>query len=232
MSHWEPAVVNLTVDLVVLTVRQEALHVLVVERGVEPYLGQLALPGGFVQADEDIPLAAARELEEETHIRPGPLHLEQLGTYAKPGRDPRGRIVTVAYLAIAPDLPLPKGDSDAAEAAWTPVGDLVSADQSHLAFDHDEILRDGVERARSKLEYTTLATAFCPATFTLSELRRVYEVVWGVSLDPRNFQRKVLGTAGFVKPTDQLRRQEAGRPARLFARGEATLLYPSILRAH
>jgi 8-oxo-dGTP diphosphatase len=231
VSHWEPPVANLTVDLVVLTVRQDALQALVVERGVTPYLGQLALPGGFVRADEDVPLAAERELEEETHISPGPLHLEQLQTYAKPGRDPRGRIVTVAYLAIAPDLPLPRGDTDAAGAAWMSVDKLVAGD-GNLAFDHDEILLDGVERARSKLEYTTLAAAFCPAMFTLSELRRVYEVVWGVPLDPRNFQRKVLGTAGFVVPTDQMRRQEAGRPARLYTRGEATLLYPSIMRTH
>jgi 8-oxo-dGTP diphosphatase len=231
VSHWEPPVANITVDLVVLTVRHDALHVLVVERGVEPYLGQLALPGGFVQTDEDVPMAAARELEEETHIPADLLHLEQLRTYAAPGRDPRGRVITVAYLAIAPNLPLPKGDTDAVRAEWVPVASLTGPGR-HLAFDHDDILRDAVERARSKLEYSTLATAFCTETFTIGDLRRVYEVVWDVPLDPRNFQRKVLSTAGFVVATEQMRRQEAGRPARLYTRGKATVLRPSILRTH
>jgi 8-oxo-dGTP diphosphatase len=231
VDQWEPPVANITVDLVVLTVRQDAFQVLLVERGVEPHRGRLALPGGFVQAEEDLPQAAARELEEETHIAAGPLHLEQLGTYAKPGRDPRGRVITVAYLAIAPDLPRPTADTDAAGAIWLPVTDLTGM-SPHLAFDHDQILNDGIERARSKLEYTTLATAFCAPRFTLSELRRVYEVVWGTPLDPRNFQRKVLGTAGFVVPTNDFRRQDAGRPARLYARGKALALYPSMLRTH
>jgi 8-oxo-dGTP diphosphatase len=227
----EPAVAQVAVDLVVLTVRQDALQVLVVERRFEPFAGQVALPGGFVHADEDLPTAAARELEEETHVPPGPLHLEQLATYGRPGRDPRGRVITVAYLAIAPDLPVPHGDTDAARADWTPVTKLTT-DGDQLAFDHDAILRDGIERARSKLEYTTLATAFCAEKFTIGELRRVYEVVWGVPLDPRNFQRKVLGTAGFVEATDEIRRQEAGRPARLYRKGTETVLYPSILRSH
>jgi 8-oxo-dGTP diphosphatase len=214
---------------VVLTVRQDTLQLLVIERGIDPYAGYLALPGGFVQEDEDLPDAARRELYEETDIAAAPLHLEQLRTYATPGRDPRGRIVSVAYLALAPNLPTPVGDTDAARAFWMPVHELAGR---RLAFDHADIIRDGLERARSKLEYTTLATTFCPELFTLSELRRVYEVVWGVRLDARNFQRKVLSTEGFVIPTGEMRHGEAGRPARLYRRGAAGSLHPPMAPEH
>ncbi|SHN38519.1 NUDIX hydrolase [Cryptosporangium aurantiacum] len=230
MSDWEPPIANIAVDLVVLTVRQDALHLLVIERGIEPYRGALALPGGFVQEDEDLPDAARRELMEETRIPGAPLHLEQLRTYAEPGRDPRGRVISVAYLALAPNLPTPTGDTDAARAFWMPVSRLTGATGRPLAFDHANIVRDGIERARSKLEYTTLATTFCPERFTITELRRVYEVVWGARLDARNFQRKVLSTEGFVVPTGEIRRGEAGRPARLYTRGLATNLFPPIAR--
>ena len=229
MEEWQPPIANIAVDLVVLTVRQDRLQLLVIERGIDPYQGALALPGGFVQEDEDLPDAARRELHEETQISAASLHLEQLRTYAKPGRDPRGRIVSVAYLALAPNLPTPVGDTDAARAYWMPVHELAGR---RLAFDHADIIRDGLERARSKLEYTTLATTFCPELFTLSELRRVYEVVWGVRLDARNFQRKVLSTEGFVVPTGEIRRGEAGRPARLYRRGPAGSLHPPMTAEH
>lgn len=228
MDDWEPPIANIAVDLVVLTVRQGALQLLVIERGIDPYRGALALPGGFVQENEDLPDAARRELQEETQISGAPLHLEQLRTYAKPGRDPRGRIISVAYLALAPNLPTPVGDTDAANAFWTPVSRLAGR---RLAFDHAHIVRDGTERARSKLEYTTLATTFCSERFTLTELRRVYEVVWDIRLDARNFQRKVLSTEGFVVPTGEIRSGEAGRPARLYTRGPAATLHPPISRS-
>ena len=99
-----------------------------------------------------------------------------------------------------------------------------------LAFDHDDILRDGVERARAKLEYTSLGAAFCPAEFTIAELRAVYEAVWGTDLDPRNFHRKVTTTDGFVRSTGQRRAQAVGRPAELFRQGDADVLYPPLLR--
>lgn len=212
-----------TVDLVVLTVRTGRLQVLLVRRGVEPFRDAWALPGGFVMADEDLDAAAARELGEETSL-PDLGHLEQLASYGAPGRDPRGRVVTVAYLALLPDLPAPVAGSDAAVAAWT------ALPTPPLAFDHDRILADGIERARAKLEYTPLATAFCPAEFTISELREVYEAVWGRKLDPRNFHRKVTGTPGFVEPVGRAVAAERGRPAQLFRRGEARLLYPPMLR--
>lgn len=219
-----------TVDLVVLTVRNDTFQVLLVERGVEPHLGEFALPGGFIRDGEDIGGAALRELTEETGLDGRSLHLEQLRTYAAPGRDPRGRVVTVAYLAVAPDLPVPLGGTDARAASWQPVAAATSG-EIVLAFDHLDILRDGVERARAKLEYTTIAAAFCAETFSMSELRRVYEVVWGTELDPRNFHRKMVHTVGFLEDTGQKRSGETGRPATLYRRGPAEILYPPLLRA-
>jgi 8-oxo-dGTP diphosphatase len=215
-----------TVDLVMLTVRASTLQVLLVTRAIEPHRGRFALPGGFVLPDEDLPAAAQRELAEETGLTAAGGHLEQLASYGAPGRDPRGRVVTIAYLAMLPDPPDPVAGSDAATAQWVPLPLQVPG----LAFDHGQILADGVERARSKLEYTALATAFCPAEFTISELREVYETVWGTSLDPRNFHRKVTGTPGFVEPVGRSVAAERGRPAQLFRRGTADLLYPPMLR--
>jgi 8-oxo-dGTP diphosphatase len=218
-----------TVDLVVLTVRDDALCALVVRRGGEPFAGREALPGGFVRPREDLAAAARRELEEETGLRSGPGHLEQLATYGDPDRDPRMRVVSVAHLIVAPDLPELRAGSDAAAAGWEPVGPLLGA-PDRLAFDHHRILADGVERARAKLEYTPLATAFCPPGFTINELRRVYEIVWGVELDPRNFHRKVGGTPGFLEPTGETTNRGGGRPARLYRRGRLGSLNPPLLR--
>jgi len=214
-----------TVDLVVLTVRDGALAALLVRRGAAPYKGRWALPGGFVGDDEDLADAAGRELEEETGLGTVGVHLEQLRTYGEPRRDPRGRVVTVAYLALLPDLPSPVAGTDASGARWTPV-----ATASRLAFDHDRILADGVERARAKLEYTPLAAAFCAPEFTIAELRHVYEAVWGRELDPRNFHRKVTGTPGFVVETGAVTTRNGGRPAQLYRRGDAVLLHPAMLR--
>ncbi|GIE86233.1 NUDIX domain-containing protein [Actinoplanes regularis] len=217
---------ELAVDLVVCTVRGAAFEVLLVERGVEPYLGRLALPGGFLRAGEDLIDAAVRELAEETGLSGLDPYLEQVRTYAAPDRDPRGRVATVAYLAILPDLPMPTAGTDAAGARWEPVrrGGL------GLAFDHDRILADAVEQARRLLENTPLATAFCRTEFTIAELRAVYEAVWGVPLDPRNFHRKATGLPGFVVPTGEMRSPPTGRPAALFRRGPATALYPPLQR--
>jgi 8-oxo-dGTP diphosphatase len=149
------------------------------------------------------------------------------------------RVVSVAYLALAPDLPAPRAGGDAADAHWSPVAEVlpelfpnVRAARSHppFAFDHARILSDGVERARAKLEYSPLAAAFCPPEFTVGELRRVYEAVWGVALDPRNFHRKVTGTPGYVRPTGGTTTRQGGRPAQLFTRGDVTLLNPPMLR--
>jgi 8-oxo-dGTP diphosphatase len=258
-----------TVDLVVLTVRDGVLSALVIRRGEDPFAGYPALPGGFVRPDESLDQAAARELAEETGLADLPVHLEQLATYGDVGRDPRMRVVSVAYLALAPDLPTPRPGGDAAAASWQPVAPLLpglfdggagrgegsgnySGDgSSHksggssgsdgssdggedvgrvLAFDHGRILADGVERARAKLEYSPLAAAFCPPRFTVGELRRVYEAVWGVALDPRNFHRKVTGTPGFLVPAGGTTARQGGRPAQLFHLGTAGLLNPPMLR--
>jgi 8-oxo-dGTP diphosphatase len=136
------------------------------------------------------------------------------------------RVVSVAYLALAPDLPTPHAGSDAAEAHWRPVRNL----GRDLAFDHADILNDGVQRARAKLEYTSLGAAFCPTEFTVAELRRVYEIVWDVQLDARNFHRKVTKTEGFLSPTGTTSAREGGRPAQLYRRGDAHLLHPPLIR--
>ncbi|MDR7276336.1 8-oxo-dGTP diphosphatase [Catenuloplanes atrovinosus] len=219
--------INLTVDLVLLTIRGGELQVLLIRRGIPPYQGMWALPGGFVLDGEDLPEAAARELREETGLDPQAGHLEQLATYGTPGRDPRGRVVTVAYLALLPDLPAPVAGSDAAGAEWRRYDEVADGG---LAFDHDRILRDGIERARSKLEYTPLATAFCPAEFTIADLRAVYETVWQTRIDARNFHRKVTGAEGFVEPTGGTVIRDRGRPAQLFRRGPAALLHPPLMR--
>jgi 8-oxo-dGTP diphosphatase len=223
---WPPAAV--AVDLVVLTIRDGDLTVLLVRRGESPYRGWLALPGGFVRPDETLSLAAARELAEETSLGAGMVHLEQLASYGDPGRDPRLRVVTVAYLALAPGLPEPVAGTDAAAARWQAVAHL--AGRPRLAFDHAAILSDGVERARAKLEYTPLAAAFCPPEFTIAQLRRVYEIVWGTVLDPRNFHRKATTTPGFVVATGTSTTGERGRPARLYRQGSAAVLHPPLLQ--
>jgi 8-oxo-dGTP diphosphatase len=230
--------VAVTVDVVALTIRDAQLAVLLVRRGGQPYQGSWALPGGFVRPrtgpdgeriEEDLAQAAARELAEEAGPQLRPTHLEQLGSYGTPGRDPRMRVVSVAYLAFAPELPEATPGTDAADAQWVPVQALGRP----LAFDHARILADGVERARAKLEYTPLATAFVRAPFTISELREVYETVWGEKLHAGNFHRKVLSVPGFVESTGD--QTESGGPrggprAKLYRRGDATLLHPALLR--
>jgi 8-oxo-dGTP diphosphatase len=218
-----------TVDIVLLTIRDDRLSALVVRRGSPPFEGRLALPGGFVEVDENLETAATRELAEETAVRLEAVHLEQLASYGEPDRDPRMRTVSVAWLAIAPDLPNPAAGTDAEDAQWVPVEDLLDHDEV-LAFDHRRILAHGVERAQAKLEYSTVGTAFCGAEFTVAELRHVYEVVWGRRLDPGNFHRKVTGAEGFVVETGERVGGRSGRPAQLFRRGPADLLHPPLTR--
>ena len=218
-----------TVNMVLLTVRHDVFSVLLVERDTHPFRGDLALPGGFVGVDEDLDDAAVRRLERETGVRRSVAHVEQLGAFGAPDRDPRMRVVSVAYLVFAPDLEAPAPGERTRSVQWVPVQDV---DGRTLAFDHGRVLAAGVERARAKLEYTSLATAFVGEEFTVGELRRVYEAVWGHALDPRNFHRKVTGTPGFLVPVGHPAPvgPEGGRPAALFRRGPATELRPAMLR--
>lgn len=224
-----------TVDIAVFTIRDGALAVLLVERGNEPFAGRWALPGGFVEPDEDAETAAWRELHEETGVERFSGHLEQLKTYTAPDRDPRMRTVSVAHVALAPDLPDPTAGDDAARARWWAVDDVLDPEDGEapaLAFDHRQILLDARERVRAKLEYTTLAAAFVAEPFTLAELRRVYTAVWGYPPDLGNFRRKVLGTDGFVVPTDAHGTPTGGgRSALLYRRGPATTVSPPMARS-
>ena len=228
----EHPIFSVTADLVVLTVREEALCVLLVRRGGEPFRGALALPGGFVREAESLVDAAHRELEEEAGVGPDHVVLEQLATYGDPDRDPRGRVVTVAFLALAAHVPEPTAGSDAAEAMWLPVDDVLAGTRGRLAFDHRRILEDGLERARAKIEYTGLAAAFCGPEFTVGGLRRVYEIVWGGgrSLDPANFQRKVLGIEASLRPTGNMRRHGRARPSRTYRADPQVELWPPFTR--
>ena len=230
-----------TVDLAIFTIRSGQLAALLVQRSEHPYLGSWALPGGFVRANESAAQAAIRELAEETGVVSFTGHLEQLRTYSEPARDPRMRVVSVAHVALAPDLPDPLAGGDAAHARWWPVEDVClrpsdppDAEAVPLAFDHAQILADALDRVRAKLEYTTLATSFVDEPFTLADLRRVYAAVWGKAPDLGNFRRKVLGTDGFVvewrRSSEPAAGSAGGRPPLLYRRGDAIVLQPPMLR--
>jgi ADP-ribose pyrophosphatase YjhB (NUDIX family) len=218
-------------DIVVFTIRSEQLRVLLVRRGKKPYRGMLALPGGFVRPGESLEDTAKRELREETGLKSSGIRLEQLHTYSHPERDPRGRIISTAFLAIMPDPPEVTGASDAREADWVEVEESLWGPNSSLAFDHGEILRHGLEHTRTRLEHTTVATAFCDDLFTITDLRKVYEAVWGYELNPGNFHRKVVEeTTGFVVKTGKVRKAGPGKPPALFRRGTADVLQPPMMR--
>lgn len=218
----------LTVDLCIFTIRDDALQVLLIQRADHPFKGFWALPGGHVEhGRESAEQAAARELEEETGLA-WTGHLEQVRTYSDPQRDPRIsaglQVASVAFAALAPSLPDPAAGSDAADARWWPVDEV-----PELGYDHATILGDALERVRSKLEYTSLATEFVQEPFSLNDLRRVYTAVWGVAPDLGSFRRKVLSTDGFVVPVDAVA-GSGGRPAQLYRRGQAVLLHPAMMR--
>jgi 8-oxo-dGTP diphosphatase len=224
-----------TCDLVVLSVRDGALQVLLVRRRGEPFAGRLALPGGFVEIDENLEDAAYRELGEEAGVGRDDVILEQLAAYGEPEREPRNRVVSVAWLALGADLPEPTAGSDAADARWVPVATALGSGEAgdmeeRLAFDHHQILADGVERARAKLEDTGFAAALCGEVFTVADLHAVYEAVWGIELDKGNFHRKVTGVEGFLTATGEVREGARGRPARVYRGDPRATLSPPILR--
>lgn len=186
---------SVAVDLVILTIIDAQLRVLLVKRREHPFKGKWALPGGFVRVGEgpieqgeDLDEAAQRELKEETGLEPSRVYLEQLYTFGKAGRDPRMRVITVAYYALVrPDLaPFVKAGGDAAEVEWF---DVAALGRLGLAFDHHDIIEMALTRIRGKLEYTNIAFDLVPATFTIPELRHVHGVVLGREMDPGNFRR-------------------------------------------
>src|SRR6202171_2360789 len=208
-----------TVDIVILTMSDSRPHVLLVRRGVAPCKGMWAIPGGFKRPTETLNDAAKRELAEETGVDSASL-LTQFGAYGDPGRDPRMNVVTVAYLAVLRSVGAVVAGTDAAAAALIPVSEALNG-KIELAFDHARIVRDAVERVRADLGLTGIATAFVGPTFTVAELRAVYEAVWGVHLDGANFRRRVVAESGWVIPTGRRARpgSTGGKPAELFRAG-------------
>ncbi len=210
-----------TVDVVILTMAQGVLHVLLVERGEKPFKGMWAIPGGFKRPEETLNEAARRELSEETGVDV-PRLLTQFGAYGDPGRDPRMNVVTITYLAVLRDVGAIVAGTDAAGAGLVPASDILG-ERIELAFDHLQIVRDAVERVRVELEVSGIATAFVGTTFTMAELRAVYEAIWGVQLDAANFRRSLVGEDGWVIPTGRTARPGpgGGRPAELYRAGRA-----------
>lgn len=210
-----------TVDVVILTMVEGSCRVLLVRRGEPPFKGMWAVPGGFKRPAETLDEAATRELTEETGVDAARV-LTQFGAYGDPGRDPRMNVVTIGYLAVLRDVGSVVAGTDAAEVALVPVSDVLSG-ALDLAFDHRRIVHDAIERVRVELEVSGIATAFVGGTFTIAELRAVYEAIWGVQLDAANFRRSVVTEDGWVIPTGRRARPgpAGGRPAELYRAGQA-----------
>jgi len=210
-----------TVDIVILTMVHGELQVLLIRRGQQPFEGMWATPGGFNLPTESLDQAARRELVEETRVDASTL-LTQFGAYGDPGRDPRMNVVTVAYVAVLRDVGPVVAGTDAAAAALVPVAEVLDG-RVPLAFDHLRIVRDALSRVRIDLEVSGIATAFVGPTFTLAELRAVYEAVWGVHLDGANFRRSMVAEDGWVIATGRRARPgpAGGKPAELFRAGRA-----------
>ena len=201
---------RVTVDTVIFTIRDAELQILLVRRGIPPFKGRWAIPGGFVLPNESLDDAARRELLEETGVEN--VFLEQLYTFGDPKRDPRGRVITVAYFAlVSPDRAPPLAGSDAAEARWW----AATGTPAPLAFDHTHIIEVAMERLRGKLAYTDIGFELLPQKFTLSQLQRVHEAILGDALDKRNFRKRVE-SLDVIRPLNETARDGTGRPARLF----------------
>ncbi len=198
-----------TTDIVIFTIRQDELKILLIKRALQPYQGMWALPGGFVNLEESLEDGARRELAEETGIRD--VYLEQLYSFGEPDRDPRERVITVAYYALVPsdEIDIQAG-SDAEGVSWFGMQEL-----PELAFDHAAILEMAYERLRAKLDYSTIAFQFMPKNFTLSELQHVYEVILREPVDKRNFRKRML-SLDLIVDTGKDKRVGAHRPARLY----------------
>ncbi|MBN2459102.1 NUDIX hydrolase [Candidatus Woesearchaeota archaeon] len=201
---------SVTADMLIFTIRNNELQVLLIKRKSWPFKGMWAIPGGFVGLNEPIDEAAKRELLEETGVKD--VYLEQLYTFGKPERDPRTRVITIAYYALISSANVKlEASTDAADVAWLPVDNIPK-----LAFDHNEIVDYAISRIRNKIEYTNIAFQLLPEKFTLSELQKVYEVILGKKLDKRNFRKKVKETRVLI-PSKDYKMEGAHRPAQLFS---------------
>jgi 8-oxo-dGTP diphosphatase len=202
--------VNVTVDTVAFSVQQAVLEVLLVKRKFDPFRSFWALPGGYLDdKDRSLDEAAARELQEETNVQG--VYLEQLYTFGDKGRDPRGRTVTVAYLALLRQYEFElKASVEASGVAWWPVKDLPP-----LAFDHGEIVAYAHKRLKYKIEYSPAAFSLIAGKFTLRDLQSVYEAVLGRAVDNRNFRKKFLNTR-VLQELDETSQEGSFRPARLY----------------
>ena len=201
--------ISLTVDSVVFGFDEDNLKVLLIQRDVEPFKGKWALPGGFVHIDETLENAAIRELHEETGL--SNIFLEQLYTFSELERDPRDRVITVAYYALVNVFDQKvKAATDACNAAWFPVDDTPT-----LSFDHEKILKTAHERLKGKVRYQPIGFELLPDKFTLSQLQWLYETILETKIDKRNFRKKVLAM-GFIDETDEIQKDVAHRAARLY----------------
>ncbi len=177
---------SVTVDIVIFTIQNSDLKVLLIKRGIEPFKDKWALPGGFVRIDESLEQAAKRELEEETGVKN--VYLEQLYTFGEPKRDPRGRVITVAYMALINSTNIElKATTDVSDAKWFSVSKI-----PQLAFDHKKIFDYSLQRLKWKFEYTPVAFSLLPEKFAISEIQRIYEIVFNKKFDKRNFAKKIL----------------------------------------
>ena len=221
--------VAITVDVVVLALHESRPCVLLVERRRKPDRGSWALPGTVVDPDEGLTTAAARAVAARTGVSVTSDRLEQLAAFGDPDRDPRTRVVSIGFLAVA-DRATPPAGGEVASGRWWPLDEVMAKRGPALAFDHRDILASGMDHIRADLEWSDLATYMLEEPFTLGDLRRAYEAVWGTLLEPANFRRKILATPGFVDPPGELRKVTTGRPAELYERGAGVRLHPPLLR--
>lgn len=205
-EYERPAV---TVDCVVFALDRDDLKVMLIQRDLPPFAGKWALPGGFVHMDESLEQAAMRELREETGIES--VYLEQLYTFGDVRRDPRGRVITVAYYALVNlEEHRVRALTDARSAAWFSIDDVPV-----LAFDHRKILNYAIQRLQGKVRYEPIGFELLPQKFTLSQIQRLYELILGQALDKRNFRKKILGT-GLLVALDEIQQDVSHRAARLY----------------